>query len=436
MGGNIRIKGDQRMTKRSYIKYDIECRVCKKVFQVPACKKESAKYCSAECRQQGVKKTIETSCGFCGKSMTTLPCNIKKSSSGLVFCSNICVGKYNSKIDKEKRVKKKCLICDREYSVKPCEAETSVSCSRECQSIWQSKFLTGKNANGYKHEYTDDMRLHKCYWCDKEYKLKAPITVRKKIENKPLFCSKECYREWYAKEWSQQEEWRTKSREKTIKMIKNGQFKKLNTMPHKIISNLLDEMGINHANEYDCKYFVTDIYLPESNLMIEINGDYWHCNPLKYSNIKYKAQYDRIVADKAKKTYIKNNYGINILYLWELDINNSIELCKDMIIEYINKKGNLNDYHSFNYNRENNQLKLNADIIHPYSSFPSERINELIAIDSKQHISSRKQIDKHITFNCEYCGNETEQLISKYNKSLTHCCSSSCSAKLRYRKPM
>ena len=423
------------MAKRSYIKYDIKCKVCKNSFQVPAFKKDTAKYCSKECRITGLKKTVETDCGYCKKPMTTLPSKIRKSASGLVFCSNTCVGKYNSDRDKDRRVKKNCLICNQEYSVKPSEAGNSVSCSRECQSKWQSKYLRGKKASNYKHDYTDEMRTHNCNWCDKEYKLKAPVYVRDKNNKKPLFCSKECYREWYAKEWSQQESWKAKSREKAINMFKNGQFNKLNTTPHKMVSELLNKMGIEHINEYDCKYFVTDIYLTDYQLMIEINGDYWHCNPTKYNNINYKVQLDRVERDKAKNTYLKNNYGIDILYLWESDIYNSIDLCASLIVEYIQRKGKLDNYHSFNYKLSSKSLYLNKEVILPFSNYSADTIKRKF-VPNKQIITSRKKVDKHVTFNCQYCGKEKEQLISRYNKNKTHCCSSSCSAKLRYSKPV
>jgi hypothetical protein len=28
---------------------------------------------------------------------------------------------------------------------------------------------------------------------------------------------------------------------------------------------------------------IFDVYLPQYNLLIEYNGDYWHCNPKKYN---------------------------------------------------------------------------------------------------------------------------------------------------------
>ena len=93
--------------------------------------------------------------------------------------------------------------------------------------------------------------------------------------------------------------------------------------------------------------------------MIEVQGDFWHCSPLIFekrtntngiSNNKLK--------DKRKHTYIKNKYGIEVLYLWETDINENIDKCKELIRLYIKNNGVLDDYHSFNYTFNDGNLEL------------------------------------------------------------------------------
>ena len=57
---------------------------------------------------------------------------------------------------------------------------------------------------------------------------------------------------------------------------------------------------------------------------------------------------------------------IEILYLWENDIYNNINLCRKIIEEYINNNGVLINYHSFNYSIKNNKIMLNDNIIIPF----------------------------------------------------------------------
>lgn len=139
-----------------------------------------------------------------------------------------------------------------------------------------------------------------------------------------------------------------------------------NTKPQRIINEMLDEMEIKYVNEKAYKYFSVDNYLIEHNLIIEVMGDFWHCNPLKYIDNFHIIQKKRIPKDKAKHTYMRNNHNIEILYLWEDDIYNHPYLCRRLIREYIKSGGKLPNYHSFNYHTKNNKLLLNGNIILPY----------------------------------------------------------------------
>ena len=112
--------------------------------------------------------------------------------------------------------------------------------------------------------------------------------------------------------------------------------------------------------------------------MIEVQGDYWHVNPLKFPNKINKLQYERIPKDKAKHTYTKNQYGIEILYLWESDIYNNTLLCEKLILEYIKRNGNLENYHSFNYYLdENGELMLRNNLIIPYQDMKANQYKKL-----------------------------------------------------------
>lgn len=71
-----------------------------------------------------------------------------------------------------------------------------------------------------------------------------------------------------------------------------------------------------------------DLYIPSKNLIIEINGDYWHANPLKYKkeDIIYTTENKRnITAEeiwkkdkKQEEKLLKSGY--NLLVVWEKDI--------------------------------------------------------------------------------------------------------------------
>ena len=126
------------------------------------------------------------------------------------------------------------------------------------------------------------------------------------------FCSNKCRQAWYSEVFSKDENWREKSKKRAVRILENRQLD-TNTKPQQIINSVLNEMNISYVNEKGFKYYAVDNYLGDFNLIIEVMGDFWHCNPIKYSSSnKYDIHKKRISKDKAKHTYFKNNY--NILY--------------------------------------------------------------------------------------------------------------------------
>lgn len=201
-----------------------------------------------------------------------------------------------------------------------------------------------------------------CEYCGKKFYEK----LYKTKTDQHHFCSNECRQTWYSEVFSQDDDWKEKSRKRAVAILENRQLD-TNTKPQQIINDLLTSMNISYINEKGFEYYAVDNYLDKYNLIIEVMGDFWHCNPLKYSSMSdYDIHKKRIPRDKAKHTYFKNNYNVEILYLWEDDIYNNLDICEAIIHKYINNNGILENYHSFNYHLENGNLILNDNIIVPY----------------------------------------------------------------------
>ena len=87
------------------------------------------------------------------------------------------------------------------------------------------------------------------------------------------------------------------------------------------------EFNVNNKN-----YFV-DFYLPKNNLIIEVQGDYWHANPkyfLENDNIRGTLVKDIWEKDNLRKiTFINQNY--NYISFWE----EQIRINTKYIIEFL-----------------------------------------------------------------------------------------------------
>lgn len=220
----------------------------------------------------------------------------------------------------------------------------------------------GDNSGENNWRWKDRIKV-KCYSCGKNIE-KPEYLI--KLRNR-FFCCNECLIEWRkhfnkgennpnfdnGKAWSK--EMRLKMAKISTRRIVNKEYSFTETKPQLIINDLLNTLNIKYTNEYDCKYYAIDNHLTDFNLMIEIQGNFFHCNPTM--NLKNSREIKIKGKDKSKHTYIKKYHSIEVLYLWEYDIENNFDVCKKLIEEYIQNNGILNNYHSFNYYLEDDKLK-------------------------------------------------------------------------------
>ena len=138
------------------------------------------------------------------------------------------------------------------------------------------------------------------------------------------------------KYWSKQEN-RNKQSNKRLEYIKKNGFVFKSTLELRF-AELLKNLNINYEEQFrieNVKSFY-DFYLPEYNILIEVDGDYWHCNPRKYKEPIYDAQKHNVKKDIEKNKLALDN-GYNLIRFWEYDIKNNIEQVIETLKEEINK---------------------------------------------------------------------------------------------------
>ena len=101
----------------------------------------------------------------------------------------------------------------------------------------------------------------------------------------------------------------------------------------KILSAILDDIGIEHIPQKEMyKKFVVDEFLPNSNVVIEAYGKFWHGDPRFYDEDHLNPlQKKNLVRDDSKCAYL-NKCGHRVLILWENELNNSVEWCANEIL--------------------------------------------------------------------------------------------------------
>jgi len=286
------------------------------------CGKEhnNKKYCSEKCQYESYKKLkvdrIILNCLFCNKEFETT--KNKKNKYNKKYCSRECVDLHKKNL----YIGEKNPMFGKKVS-KEVRNKHSVSTTK----MWQNSESRDKIKNGillYKENNQNPPG-----WDSKSRK-KREDTILKKFGVKHIWSNKEV---------------REKIEKKVFEKYGKSSLELMNdaldnkpTKIEKIIEFFLIEKKINYLKQY--KIYLNDdnnkrkskrydFYLPYFNLIIEVDGDYWHGNPKIFTNLNY-TQILNMKNDLFKDNLVELN-NLNIIRIWETDVLN--ESYKEKIIE-------------------------------------------------------------------------------------------------------
>lgn len=100
------------------------------------------------------------------------------------------------------------------------------------------------------------------------------------------------------------------------------------TLPERQVAYALDQLGFVYTKQAKIKSGIKHVvykadFLLESNLVIEVQGDYYHCNPALFPQGPVNPSQVRWVAKDARKRQFYETNGYEVLEIWESD-------CRDM----------------------------------------------------------------------------------------------------------
>lgn len=115
------------------------------------------------------------------------------------------------------------------------------------------------------------------------------------------------------------------SNKRLLWMRKNSKVKTSNLESK--FESILDKIGLIKDIDYIHNHLISEIktffdfYLPNKKILIETDGDFYHCNPNTiFATPKYEIQKKNLSNDKRKNSWCKN-HNITLLRYWEKDIN-------------------------------------------------------------------------------------------------------------------
>lgn len=119
----------------------------------------------------------------------------------------------------------------------------------------------------------------------------------------------------------------------------NGELKSINRSKAEFeIIDYLESIGIKCEPSYNVESKIFDIYVAKYNLLIEYNGDYWHCNPKKYEANYYNKKKNKTAKEiweyDKNKLYLAKKYGYNCIVIWETDYKKNKNIIKEIFNNY------------------------------------------------------------------------------------------------------
>lgn len=112
---------------------------------------------------------------------------------------------------------------------------------------------------------------------------------------------------------------RAEQREKRINYLKNFLVRK-NTGLEKKFKSLLKDNKISYEFQFIVSNYCYDFKVEGKNILIETDGDFYHCNPVKHPVPLYETQKKTVEHDKVKNKVALDN-GYHLIRYWESDIN-------------------------------------------------------------------------------------------------------------------
>lgn len=290
-----------------------KCIICLSEFETSVWNK---KVCSEKCFKIHAKNRKKISlennkkdfiCKECGSTFSR-----SRKRSG--FCSRSCASKFHikngtydkwkNKIQEKNGINKKCLICGNMFYAEPREIKTKKICgNKECRKSYMGSLFAGANNPFFGKKHSLDSKIKKEKTLLKKYNVKNAFELSKnKITSK---AQKEIF-ERLLKECS----------DNVIFLNKTIKFS--------------DNKGC---------FYLADIFIEDFNVIIEYNGDYWHCNSDKYKedyfNKKKKKFANQIWEEDNKKYQFYTSKGYNVIVVWEDFYKKRKDKCIKWIFEKI-----------------------------------------------------------------------------------------------------
>jgi very-short-patch-repair endonuclease len=258
-------------------------------------------------------------------------------------------------------VDKKCLYCEESFKIKKSYIKHGKGkyCSRKCCDLHKKIIRIGENNGAYGRIVSENEKnlrseITKKNWKNTEIRNKRLNGIKKFVTKHGYYPgtnedSIDKRKKTLLEKYGVDHNWKSLEIRKkcddtcvlkygkTTYEIAQEALKLCKTNIEKIIENILIKNNINYIYQYkiDCGDYkkIYDFYLPDKNILIEADGDFWHGNPKKYQKTNLFEIQLLNQRNDLEKNNIAKEKGFKLLRFWENDIvgDNFEEILKKLL---------------------------------------------------------------------------------------------------------
>ncbi len=81
--------------------------------------------------------------------------------------------------------------------------------------------------------------------------------------------------------------------------------------------------------------YIYDFYIKELNLIIEVDGDYWHINPKRFKFEDMPEYIQKYKQREKEKQLHAEKHSFNIIRFWEYDIHNNSSVIEEELNKWL-----------------------------------------------------------------------------------------------------
>lgn len=116
-----------------------------------------------------------------------------------------------------------------------------------------------------------------------------------------------------------------------------AKMSKVMTWPEREFKKLLTELGVKFEVQKIVGKKIFDFYIPDKNILFEVDGDYYHANPLLFKEEDLNRMQTRNLKNDKFKDSLALGLGYKMERVWEYDLKNNYNAVKLRVKKILSK---------------------------------------------------------------------------------------------------